>query len=286
VYIFGGKNAILQQLRDKRRRSVLSLLRNTDGAAIRLTQAQAGAPHAPVPNKKRPVVWILTGCFGLIVIAGLIALGTGMFVPHRADQAGLDPDLTSRNPGVAVAKMLAGVNPGVEVVPVNEDKGLITLRERSTGKTVSMNFEDVKNGKIGFKGEDGEEATRRGEGDSFAIRTQDGVVKATGTWNLPGWIPVYTGATVSSDANSRSPTEDAGAGYLDTTDSIEKVLNFYEGTFKNQGIQVTRNVYSPDGQSNVGTFVAQRTGGKTYVNMNVVPDESATIIHITYSVKK
>jgi len=247
---------------------------------------QAVAPPASVPNKKSPVVWILVGCFGLIVIAGLIAIATGMFIAHKAKQAGLDPDLMRRNPGVAVAKMLAAVNPDVEVVSVNEGKGLITLREKSTGKTVSMNFEDVKKGKIVFKGEGGEEATIQGEGDSFAIKTKDGVVKATGTWNPPGWIPVYTGATVSSGASSQSPTEDAGAGYLNTTDSIEKVLNFYEGTFKNQGLQVSKNVASPDGQNNVGTLVAQDTGGKTYVNVNVVPGESATIIHITYSVKK
>jgi hypothetical protein len=247
---------------------------------------QAGPPPPSVPAKKSPVVLILVGCFGLIVIAGLIALATGMFVVHKAQQAGLDPDLMRRNPGVAVAKMLAAANPDVEVVSVDEDKGLITLREKSTGKTISMNFEDVKKGKIVFKGEGGEEATIQSEGDSLAIKTKDGVVKAGGTWNPPGWIPVYTGATVSSGAHSQSPTEEAGAGYLSTTDSIEKVLNFYEGAFKNQGLQVSKNVYSPDGQNNAGTLVAQDAGGKTYVNVNVVPDQSATIIHITYSVKK
>jgi hypothetical protein len=247
---------------------------------------QAGPPPASVPNKKSPVVWILVGCVGLIAIAGLIAVATGLFVVHKAKQAGLDPDLMRRNPGVAVAKMLAAANPDVEVVSVDEDKGLITLREKSTGKTISMNFEDVKKGKIVFKGEGGEEATIQSEGDSFAIKTKDGVVKAGGKWNPPGWIPVYTGATVSSGVNSQSPTEDTGAGYLNTTDSIEKVVDFYKETFKNQGLQVRTDVSSQDGQSNAGTLVAQDNGGKTYVNVNVVPGEGRTIIHITYAVKK
>ena len=38
------------------------------------------------------------------------------------------------------------------------------------------------------------------------------------------------------------------------------VLNFYGGTFKNQGLQVSSNVYSRDGECNVGTLVAQDTG--------------------------
>jgi len=249
---------------------------------------QPAAQAAPAARKKSPVVWILVGCFGLIVIAGVIALAVGWFVAYKARQAGLDPALIRKNPAVAMAKMMASMNPDVDVVSVDEDRGLITLREKSSGKTVTLNLEDVKKGKISFKDDSGEEVSIQGDdaSGSFTMKSKDGTLRGSAQWSPPGWIPVYTGAKVEGGANVDSPEEDAGAGYLSTPDSIEKVLEFYENALKSHGFQVSKAIESPDGESNMGTLSATDEGSKRFMSLIVMPADGATRIHITFSVKK
>jgi hypothetical protein len=249
---------------------------------------QPAAQAAPAAKKKSPVVWILAGCFGLIVIAGVIALAAGWFVAHKARQAGLDPALMRKNPAVAMAKLMAAVNPDVDVVSVDEDKGLITLREKSSGKTVTLNLEDVKKGKISFKGDSGEEVSIQGDNASggFTMRTKDGTLRGSARWSPPDWIPVYAGAKIEGGANVDSPEEDAGAGYLSTPDSIEDVLKFYENALKGQGFQVSKAIESPDGKSNMGTLSANDEGTKRFMSVIVMPADGVTRIHINFSVKK
>src|SRR5437667_8479257 len=62
------------------------------------------AAMAPVVRKTSPIVWVLVAVLGLFVLGGIAVLGAGYFVIHKARQAGLDPELMRRNPGLAVSK--------------------------------------------------------------------------------------------------------------------------------------------------------------------------------------
>ena len=101
--------------------------------------------------------------------------GAGFFVYRTAQRAGFDPREMQRNPALAVSKMLAAVNPDLEVMHVNEGKGTITVREKSTGKVVTLNFDDVKRGRIVI----GDES----EGKTASI---DIVASAD---KVPSWLP-------------------------------------------------------------------------------------------------
>ena len=50
-------------------------------------------PGLPAKKKTSPVVWVLVGCLGLIVIVGVVAIIGGFFVAQKVKQAGLDPAL-------------------------------------------------------------------------------------------------------------------------------------------------------------------------------------------------
>jgi len=129
----------------------------------------------------RFVIWILLGCGGLILIGGIIAISTGVFVVYKAKQAGLDPALMQKNPGLAVAKMVASMSPDTEVLSVDEDHGIIRVRDKKTGKILTMNLEDAKNGKIVFLDEKNQkiEIQARGEGDNASLEVQspDGTLR-------------------------------------------------------------------------------------------------------------
>ena len=119
----------------------------------------APAPAAPVkqaapPRKKTsPLVWVLVGLLGLFLLVGIGVVAGGFFLVHKAKQAGLDPSLWEKNPGLAATKMITAMNPDVQVLKTDEDKGLITLRDKKTGKVYTMDFEAVKEGRIKFQEE-------------------------------------------------------------------------------------------------------------------------------------
>src|SRR5439155_24838641 len=132
------------------------------------------APVPPVgaaaPQKTSAVVWIIGGCGGLVVLAALVGGITMYYVAHKVKQA-------AHNPALAVTRLLAAANPDVDVVSTDEDKGNITVRDKKTGKTMTMNFADAQKGKFVFE-EDGQKVQMEahGEGDkgSFEVKSSEG----------------------------------------------------------------------------------------------------------------
>jgi hypothetical protein len=225
----------------------------------------------------------------LVVLIVLALVATGLFVAKKVKDAGLDPDLLKKNPAVAVTKMMAAMNPDIEVLNVDEDRGLITVRDKKTGKSMTMNFEDVKKGKIILKGDDGEKVTLQGSegaGGLFSMKTKDGSVNIGGKWNPPSWVPTYPGATVNASASGQDGEQAGGAGFFETNDSLEKVLDYYERELKGHGMQVSRNVFSPDGKNSMGSLVGSDDSNKRYVNVNYGVSPKGNMVHVVYSTKK
>jgi hypothetical protein len=81
--------------------------------------------------------------------------------------------------------MMAAVNPDIEVLDVDEDRGLVKVREKKTGKTLTLNFEDLKKGKIVVKTNEGEE------------------VAVGGKWEPPDWVPSYPGVTMNTTVRAK-----------------------------------------------------------------------------------
>ena len=79
-------------------------------------------PAMPGQRKTSPIVWILVIILGLFVVGAIGVVGVGMFVVHKVHQAGIDPELWQRNPGLAASKFIAATNPDVEVVHVDEGR--------------------------------------------------------------------------------------------------------------------------------------------------------------------
>ena len=120
-------------------------------------------------------------------------LAVGLFIRNKVSESG-------GNPGFAAAKMLAAMNPDVEVVSADEGTGKITLREKKTGKTVTLDFQDIEKGRISFEDESGEKLDIQTEGEggrgSVTMKGSDGTMQwGTGSLaDVPGWVPKFPGA--------------------------------------------------------------------------------------------
>ncbi len=227
---------------------------------------QFPSPVDPYPPKKKssPWLWILGGCLGLVVLGGLIIAGLGVWGYQKVKSSG-ELDLMKRNPAAAVAKIAIKNNPNLEFVSMDEDKGIMTVRDKKTGKTVTMNFEDIKNGRVSFEGEDGEKVAF-GAGSAVT---------------LPGWFPKYPGSTPEGSVSASDANQDAAQFGFKTSDSPAKVLAFYESELKQAGLQVTTLK-----QDTGGMITGQDEGQGREASVTVSADGPGAQVTATFKSKK
>jgi hypothetical protein len=236
----------------------------------------SGASVAATPRRRTsPLVLILIVVLGLFVVGGILTMAGGLFLVHKAREAGVDTDLFRRNPGLAVGRMLAAVNPDVEVVKTDDGAGTITVRDKKTGKVVTITFDEARKGNFKFEaqGDDGKNATVEFNGTSGKI---------------PAEIPVYPGAkvegtfSVTGDGGGRK-----GSAYqytFTTSDPPRRVMSFYHDKLEDAGMKLALTTNTADGGMLIGEDDAH---GET---INVIVEkgssEGTTAIRVTTRTKK
>jgi hypothetical protein len=240
-------------------------------APVSAAQPQPAAGAAPVQRKTSALVWILVIVLGLFVLGGIVTAGFTWFVVHKVRQAGFDPQLMKQNPGLAITKMIASANPDVDVLSTDESAGKITVRDKKTGKVVTMTFDDAKNGKFSFsaQGDDGKTAS---------------LEFGAGADKLPSWIPAYPGAKAVGTfaVNENSGQGNGGAFSFDTSDPPAQVMSFYQDKCKELGISIKMATHSPQG----GMILAGGEGDDTRSLQVIVGRESGeTKVQVLYGKK-
>jgi hypothetical protein len=199
-------------------------------------------PGAPV-KKTSPWVWILGG-FAVLMFGGLLTCGLVGFLALRAvKNAGFDPDLMKRNPGLAMAKMAAAVNPNMETVSTNERTGTITMRDKTSGKVVTFKFDTEKKSLV-VVGDDGKEvkfsATGDGKDGAVTVQSSEGTMRfgAAAGNTAPAWVPVYPGSSPQGTLATQSKEGSSNTFTFKTNDAASKVISYYQDQLKSGGFEV------------------------------------------------
>jgi len=249
---------------------------NTPPAAV--PQYAAAPPPGSVPmpaaapHKSSPLVWILVA-IGCVFLLGIVAfIGISALVVHKARQAGFSAELMRRNPAAAVARMAAIANHDVEIVSEDDNAGTITLRDRHTGKVVTMSFDQVKSG-FSIRADDG--------------NGQSGVVQFGGEAKLPSWVPNYPGSnpqsTISAQGTGNDGSGRGGNFTFTTSDSPTQVLSFYEDKAKDLGLKVDVRATASDAG---GTMVARDVPERRSLTVIVGGGGGQTTVNVTYGEKR
>jgi hypothetical protein len=231
-------------------------------------------------------VWVLVGVLVFFLLIGVAVIGAGIFVVHKAKQAGLDPDLMKKNPAVAMTRLMTAVNPNLELVKIDEGRGVVTVRDRKTGKVVSMNFDDIRNGhfKVREDGKDEVDFQASGSGDSGSLNIKSGndtVSIGSGSGAaLPPWIPRYPGSSIEGRMSREGAEETGGMFTLKTMDAAKQVTAFYSQAFKSTGLKVS------GGDPDAGTITAEDAAANRKVTVTCAKDGSMTSISILYEGKR
>lgn len=241
-------------------------------------------------RKTSPWVWVLV-VLGAIVLMVVVVLGLGVwFVAHKAKQAGFDTALLKKNPGLAAVKMMTAMNPDIELIRTDDDRGVAVIRNKKENKLYTINLEEARNGKITFQEEGKPPTTLTTNTDgtgAVKITTSDGNTATLGAGGqLPSWVPAYPGATVESNVSGSSNEGSGGNFNLKTSDSSDKVVAFYQDQLKSAGFKLTSNITEQEGKK-IAMLTGEDNDKRRNVTAIIAPDDNGqTVVNLTVAEKK
>jgi hypothetical protein len=220
--------------------------------------AAAPAP-APAKRKTSPLVWVLIVILGFFAIGAAGLIGAGVF-------------LARRGPGYAIARIIAAANPNAEILGTDDGAGTITIRDRHSGKTVTMSFDDARHGRFRLEAQD--------ENGKHAA------LEVGGSAKLPSWVPSYPGSIPRAVFSARGESEDAageGGNFTFTTsDPAPKVRSFFEDEGRRLGMDVNVKTESQDAK----VLVMKDPDDRRSLTVMIGADGGETTVNVTYGRKR
>jgi hypothetical protein len=239
-------------------------------------------PQYVPPAKKGLGVWawLAIGCFGLLLVGGVAA---GGFLWWGAKKVKNIAEEAQDNPSLMAVKMITAADPDLELVSTDEAAGKVTIKKKSTGEVVTVDLEDVKDGKISFETAEGKGSLSFSqESGTMEVQGADGSrASFGGAAELPGWVPAYPGATPEGVYSAEDAAQRGGTFSLTTTDSVNDVFNFYKGQLEGAGFKVTESKYS-----GTGMVVGESTDGQRTVTFTIAAEPGKTRVAGVFSEKK
>jgi hypothetical protein len=242
-----------------------------------------------VPAKKGMSVWawLAIGCVGILVVCGIAVGGFVWWGAHKVKAMAAD---MQAHPDVAAVKMIVAMNPDLEMVSTDEANGKVTIHNKKTNETVTLDMADVKNGNISFTGADGKQGSMTFDQSAGKVEVKgaDGSTASFGggaATKLPDWVPAYPGGTAEGVYSGEDANQATGSFGLTTSDSVTQVFSFYKQELSNAGFKVNESHYSANG-SDGGMVTGESADGKRTVTFTVATDSGKTRVAGVYSEKK
>lgn len=257
-------------------------------------EPQRGGIAQPPKKGSNILLFILLGCGGVVLLGILVVFAAGYFVYSRAKDAGLDPGLMKRNPTLAAAKLAASNDPNIEFVDIDESKDTITIKEKKTGRVITLNAKDFENGKWSMHSVDADgktvhetEVNSESEGGQIKIKTDKGVITyGGGKVDAPAWVPAYPGGTAKSIMSTESDEGSAGSFSVQTSDSAQKVAAFYKSALEKGGLKVVESTVTQDKTTLINIGTEETDAGRNLL-VSIVQEEGKPLsVTLTYQDKK
>jgi hypothetical protein len=231
-----------------------------------------------------PLGWIAIGC-GAIVLLGILALAVGGYMFKKKV---IDP--AKENPTMAAAETLVRLNPELELVSSDRDKNTLTVKNTKTGEVVTINAEDIKDGKITFETAEGKtvvDASQSGESGNIKVTGADGqqlTIGGEAPKNLPEWVPVYPGSTVAGAMDATNAEGRTASFSITTEDGIDDVIPYYESALREAGLKVSKTTMESNGEPSAILTGSSEDDKKT-ISVMIGSQDGKTTATVNFSAK-
>lgn len=243
--------------------------------------ASAQGPMPVQPKKTSPVVWIIVGVLGLVMVAGMVVIAGGLFVAKKVHDA-------ASNPALLAAKVMAAANPDVEILSSDDRNGTVTFKEKKSGKVITLDFDQIKQGRLVFE-EDGKKVTVNSTTDGVNLTGSDGSAVQIGSnasAKMPDWLPAYPGSNAQGTFSMQDASQSGAAVSFTTKDAVDKVSSFYDDALRKAGLTTNVNLMQQDGKTSGAMITAESGDKKRSAVVNISAGDDAATVGITYSDKK
>jgi len=244
-----------------------------EGALCPKCGASADAPNAPeispvvipplpakTPKKGRFLFWALGGCILLLIVALIV----GLFIAHRLG-------LNSGPPGAALAKLLLRNNPEIEIVSVDEDRGIIRVRDKKSGRVLTIDLENAQEGKI---------VLTDGTHQKLEIKTRGG-----DEVRLPAWLPPYPNAESAGATGFNANQGKSGSFSFKSQDSVEAVAAFYEKALNRAGFRIDKSSSRIPGKGSIMVLSASDDKTGRTANMTAARTDDGTTVNLAFETR-
>jgi hypothetical protein len=244
--------------------------------------AQYGAQRPPA-KKSKALTYVLVGCGGLLVLVLAIGLALGLFVKSKVGEF-------KDNPEFAAAKLLVSMNPKLDLLEANERTGELKIRNKETGKTVKVNFRDIKEGHISFEDESGGQVDiqTKGEGDSgsMTVTGPDGNLRfgSGAEANIPTWVPKFPGGQVEGTFAMQGGKQTGGTFQIKCNASPNDVAAYYEREMKGAGMKIQKHTAQMDEGTTV-VVVGENPSDRRTVSASAASSGTGSIVTVIYGLK-
>jgi len=246
------------------------------------------SPSSPPVRKKglHPLAWVAIGCGGLLLVVLIGFFAAGAFVVNKAKGW---VEKAEQNPALAAAEMVVRMNPDLTLVSKDEAAGTMTVRDRKSGETVTLSFDEIAEGRFTFE-KDGERTEiamgQESEGGGLRIEGPDGQQVVFGVSadreKLPGWVPLYPGATFEGQGIVTAGDSTQGTFAQQTTDPRAEVVTYYRARFEEIGIPI-QTVTSEGTEGGDATWLTGTVDGRS-LSVHVGPtQEGRTAVQVTFA---
>lgn len=240
-----------------------------------------GAPGSSAKKKLSPRVWVVLGCGTLLLIVLLLSVVGGLWLWKKGkDWVGA----ANKNPAVAAAKLAAAADPDIEVVAANDEGGTVTLRNKKTGRVITLNAKDINEGKLKIFDEEGKKVDfeASSSGSSFKLSTEGGELTVGEEGSLPVWIPLPKGVKPAGFFQTESEDEIKGGASFETEASPSEILAFYRDALGEAGFSPSVSKFEQNGKI-MGGIVSGNTAEGRKLTVTVGASQRQTSVAIMFS---
>jgi hypothetical protein len=248
----------------------------------------AQANYAPRPQAKKgiPVIaWIGIGCGAILIVGFVSFVVLGMFAAKKARDFAQE---MKANPAKTTAETLVRLNPELELVESNESAGTITIREKKSGKIVTVKYEDLEKGRLVFESKEGKvEINAEGDSGVIKMKTDKGEMQfgsSASASDVPAWVPIHPNAAQVQGSYTASTNEGkSGIVTFTAPDDVDGLLEYYRSWMSNNGFEVTTNVASSSG-GRTGIVIGRNQGAGRTLSVTLTPDtDGSSRVAIQYT---
>jgi hypothetical protein len=237
----------------------------------------------PAPAKQGgggiPVIgWIAIGCGGILVLGVIGFTLVGWLAVNK--MKGVASEFED-NPTKAAAELVVRMNPDLEMVESDEDAGTLTVREKSSGKVVTFNYEDIEEGRVSFETEEGRVeigGPAQGEDGLMTITTPEGQTRIGQGGEIPDWVPIHPATSAQQSVmQTTGPSGEAGQVSLTVDADADDVVSYYKKTLESEGYEVSVASFSGGGES-VSIVTGQKGEGSVVASVSDKGDHAQVTV--------